>query len=245
LDFCGALSEAGALTPTHLSAERMIQEAVRDSARSMARFIVVASLTLPAFVIAACGGSDADKRGLGNAAGKSSAGAGGTMAPHIGTGGTGAGGSAARGGGGGAATTGGTGSAARGGTTSGEGGGTDDAAGASGGAREPPGPTDDGLSPYTVLCNESTPCSEPTRVGCLGIVLDDGSKRFTCSSDCNTSRDCSDAPSGTDAKADCVQFTQAKHCVLVCYDSGSEVDCPDGMGCYVYPNAPIGYCLRL
>jgi hypothetical protein len=100
------------------------------------------------------------------------------------------------------------------------------------------------LSPYTVQCDESTPCSEPS-VTCLGVKLEDGGGRFTCSNHCETTGDCSDAPSGTDAKAGCVQFTSANHCVLVCYDSGVEASCPDGMGCYRYTNSPIGYCLWL
>lgn len=205
--------------------------------------MLLASSVIPAFITPGCGGSDADKRGLGTVAGKANAGTGGTMAPHIGTGGSGTAGAAARGASGGAAMTGGTGNGALGGTSSGATGGADDAAGASGEAN-PPGPTDDGLSPYSVPCNESTPCSDPARVGCLGIKLDEGT-RYTCSNDCRRTADCSDAPSGTNARAQCVQFTQAKHCVLVCYDNGAEADCPDGMGCSRLPNAPIGYCLSL
>ena len=39
--------------------------------------------------------------------------------------------------------------------------------------------------------------------------------------------------------------TAAKRCLLVCYDGGIESECPDDMGCYRYPNSPIGYCLYL
>ena len=221
----------------------MTEDAVRASTRSATRWLIAAGLVLPALVASACGGSDADKRGLVNVAGKANAGMGGTMVPHIGTGGSGTAGSSAHGGSGGSATTGGTGNGALGGTSSGATGGADDAAGA-GGEANPPDPTDDGLSPYSVLCNASTPCSDPTRVGCLGIMLDEGT-RYTCSNDCQRTADCSDAPSGTDAEAQCVQFTQAKHCVLVCYDNGAEADCPDGMGGSRAANATIGYCLSL
>ena len=221
-------------------------------------------MVLPALAIPACGGSDDDKRGLLNAAGKASAGTGGTMSPHIGTGGAagrgGSGGSAtgtggngtgatgvggSTGGTGAGGTTGGTGSGARGGTSSAATGGASDDAGTSGQKGGAPDPTDDGMSPYTVPCNESTPCEDPTQVTCLGIRLDEGGARFTCSNDCDSKADCSDAPTGVEAEADCVQFTMAKHCVLVCYDNGAEAGCPDGMGCYVYPNSPIGYCLWL
>ena len=224
---------------------------------------------IPALALQACGSDSDGDKSLDGASGKPSAGAGGTMT-HISPGGAGAGGSAAKAGSGSAAaagkggsggnasgkggnggtasgtgggSTGGTGSGARGGTNSGATGGGNDAAGASGDSSGPPGPTDDGSSPYTVECDESTPCSDPTSVTCLGILLEEGGARFTCSNDCQTSADCSDAPTGTDAKAECVQFTSAKHCVIVCYDAGAEADCPDGMGCYRYTDSPIGYCL--
>ncbi|HSU40666.1 MAG TPA: hypothetical protein VLJ38_13900, partial [Polyangiaceae bacterium] len=156
----------------------------------------------------------------------------------------GTGGAAAHATGGTGIGSGGTGSGARAGASSGATGGTPGAAGASGDTSGPPGPTADGSSPYAVVCNESTPCTE-AGVTCLGIRLEEGGARFTCSNQCETSADCSDAPSGTDAAAGCVEFTSAKHCVLVCYDAGVESDCPDGMGCYRYTNAPIGYCLWL
>jgi hypothetical protein len=91
---------------------------------------------------------------------------------------------------------------------------------------------------------ESSVCNYP-EAACLGIYLDEGGVGYACSNQCNTVDDCSDAPSGAEAEVGCVQFTAAKRCVLVCYDSGIESECPDGMGCYRYPNSPIGYCLFL
>jgi hypothetical protein len=31
--------------------------------------------------------------------------------------------------------------------------------------------------------------------------------------------------------------------VLVCKNENKSFACPDGMGCYVPPKSPIGYCL--
>jgi hypothetical protein len=190
------------------------------------------------------GGKQAAGKTGGGSAGKAGAGgSGGGSTGGTGAAGKGAGGSSTGGTGTGGSSTGGTGG--KGGSTSGgssgDGANAGDGNGNAGGA---PGPTDDGLSPYTLECNETTPCTQAS-VTCLGIRLEEGGARFACSNDCDTTDDCSDAPSGTDAEADCVQFTSAKHCVLVCYDSGAEADCPDGMGCYRYPNSPIGYCLWL
>ena len=195
---------------------------LRTPTRARARLLLAGSLLFSGFIAQACGdGSDPD-RSLDGPGNKSSAGTGGTSTPHI-TPGAGTGGSG--------------GSVPSYGAT----GGDLDAAGA-GGAIEPPGPTGDGLSPYTTFCDDSTPCGDPTAVTCLHLLLDEGT-RSTCSSDCRTTAECSDAPSGTDAKAECVQFTSAKHCVLVCYEAGVESACPEGMGCYRYLDSPIGYCL--
>jgi hypothetical protein len=200
---------------------------------------------LPAVITQACGSnSDADGRALEGAGNKTSAGAGGTTNSHIDPVHAGAGGSAAKAGSGGSGASGsqgGTGGTAASSGTTGEAG---NASGAGGEKTGPPGATDDGLSPYSVLCDETTACGDPSAVTCLHVLLDEGT-RFTCSNDCDTTANCSAAPSGTDAQAECVQFTSAKHCVLVCYDGTVEADCPDGMGCYRYLDSPIGYCLSL
>jgi hypothetical protein len=78
---------------------------------------------------------------------------------------------------------------------------------------------------------------------CLGINMDKGGVGYACSNQCNTVDDCSDASSGAAAEVGCVQFTKEKRCVLVCFNQPNEYACPDGMGCYIYPNSPIGYCL--
>jgi hypothetical protein len=89
---------------------------------------------------------------------------------------------------------------------------------------------------------ETVTCADPS-VHCLGIFLNEGGAGYTCSNQCRTVSDCSDAPSGADAQAGCVEFTSASRCVLVCYDHGAEFGCPTGMECYRYPDFPIGYCL--
>jgi hypothetical protein len=115
------------------------------------------------------------------------------------------------------------------------------AAGASG--IEIPGPAPGGGSVYAVECSGETAMCGVEGSHCLGITLDTGDKGYACSNRCNTVDDCSDAPSGAEAEAGCVQFTQEKRCVLVCYNEANEYACPGGMSCYVYPNSPIGYCL--
>jgi hypothetical protein len=193
---------------------------LRASARPAARLLGVVHLLFPALIAQACASnSDADGRALDGAGNKASAGAGGTTGSHIDPIAAGKGGS---------------------GTTIDAG----DPSGAGGEQASPPGATDDGLSPYSVPCDDTTACGDATAVTCLRVLLDEGT-RFTCSNDCDTTAECSDAPSGTGAAAQCVQFTSAKHCVLVCYDGAVEVDCPQGMGCYRYLDSPIGYCLSL
>lgn len=173
------------------------------------------------------GGSQGGENGVeeggapasGSSGGTGSSGKGGTS----GSAGSGAGGS-------GASTTGGS-------------GGTD--VGSGGADFEPPPPTEDGLSIYTVECEgDSSVCNFP-KAHCLGIYLDEGGVGYACSNQCETVDDCSDAPSGAEAKAGCVKFTAASRCVLVCHDNGTDYECPEGMGCYQYPNSPIGYCLYL
>lgn len=115
---------------------------------------------------------------------------------------------------------------------------------ATGGANiGPPGPAPGGGSVYAVECSGETAMCGVEGSHCLGISLDKGGVGYACSNQCDTIVDCSDAPSGAAAEAGCVQFTKEKRCVLVCYNQPDEYACPDGMGCYIYPNSPIGYCL--
>jgi hypothetical protein len=113
----------------------------------------------------------------------------------------------------------------------------------SAGNLEPPGPAPGGGSVYAVECSGETEMCGVEGVHCLGVNLDTGGPGYACSNRCETVDDCSDLPSGAAAEAGCVQFTQQKRCVLVCYNQPNEYACPDGMSCYIYPNAPIGYCL--
>jgi hypothetical protein len=113
------------------------------------------------------------------------------------------------------------------------------------GVGEPPGPAPGGGSVYAVECSGDTAMCGVERSHCLGINVGDGKIGYSCSNHCNTLDDCSDAPSGAEAAAGCVQFKAEKRCVLVCYDQPNEYACPDGMSCYIYPNSPIGYCLWL
>jgi len=133
----------------------------------------------------------------------------------------------------------GTGNEARGGAGAAAGG----APVAGGADAEPPGPAPGGGAVYAVECSGDTAMCGVERAHCLGINLDQGGVGYACSNQCNTIEDCSDAPSGAAAEVGCVQFTKEKRCVLVCYDQPNRYACPSGMGCYVYPNSPIGYCL--
>ena len=181
----------------------------------------------------ACGESDAEGPG-----GTSGAGAGGQSGGSAGSGGM-AGSAGSPGKGGSAGTAGASGSA---GASSAE------AAVAAAAARVAATrkclpPTDGGGSIYAVQCRgESRLCGFPT-AHCLGIQLDEGGTGYTCSNHCQTDADCSSAPSGAEARAGCVQFTQQSRCVLVCENSGRRYSCPTGMSCYTYPGSPIGYCL--
>jgi hypothetical protein len=190
---------------------------------------------------AACSSSEPDSEtGSPTSGGSSSAGSGGTSSSAgsassaAGRGGT----SASNGGGGSkAGSPGSGGETANGGTSGGNAGSTS--------VGPAPGPTEDGLAVYTIECEgESSVCNYP-EAHCLGINLAEGGVGYACSNQCNTVDDCSSAPSGAEAEVGCVEFTAAKRCVLVCYDNGIESKCPDGMGCYRYPNSPIGYCLYL
>lgn len=107
----------------------------------------------------------------------------------------------------------------------------------------PPGPAPGGGSVYAVECSGETEMCGVEGAHCLGVNLDMGGVGHACSNRCDTVADCSDLPSGAAAEVGCVQFTQQKRCVLVCYNQPNEYACPDGMSCYIYPNSPIGYCL--
>jgi hypothetical protein len=107
----------------------------------------------------------------------------------------------------------------------------------------PPGPAPGGGSVYAVECSGETEMCGVEGAHCLGVNLDMGGAGYACSNRCETVADCSDLPSGAAAEVGCVQFTQQKRCVLVCYNQPNEYACPDGMSCYIYPNSPIGYCL--
>ena len=113
-----------------------------------------------------------------------------------------------------------------------------------GGKGDPPKPNDDGSSPYERECHGDTiECNDVEVLRCLGIRDDSTIYGYSCSNTCETDADCSDAPASGEAQAGCVDFVTQKHCLLVCLSDGKTHSCPDGMGCYVYPQSPIGYCL--
>jgi hypothetical protein len=217
--------------------------------RSFQSLLLVSGLALAV----ACGsddGTEGDAQGQSGSAGTGSttgAGQGGSKAGGGDEGGApdsgGSAGTGTAGKGGSTAGSAGRGGGGAGGSTTGGSAGADDGSG--GADFEPPPPTEDGTSIYTVECEgDSVVCNYPA-AHCLGIYLDEGGVGYACSNQCETVADCSDAPSGSEAKAGCVQFSAASRCVLVCHDNGTDYECPDGMGCYQYPNSPIGYCLYL
>jgi hypothetical protein len=113
-----------------------------------------------------------------------------------------------------------------------------------GGGDGPPSPGPDGSSPYERECHGDTvECVDVEALRCLGIRDDSTIFGYSCSNTCETDAECSDAPSSGEAKAACVDFVTQKHCLLVCLSQGAMKSCPEGMGCYVYPESPIGYCL--
>jgi hypothetical protein len=187
-------------------------------------------------VVAACGESDDSGPSGASGAGANAGGTGGKTA----SGGTAGNAGGPAGSGGGAAGSGGS-----GGNVGGASGtaGTSSGGGPSGDAQGPPPPTDAGGSIYAVQCRgESRPCGFPA-AHCLGIQLPEGGTGYTCSNHCQSNADCSSAPSGAEATAGCVPFTQMSRCVLVCENSGRRFSCPTGMSCYTFPGATIGYCL--
>jgi hypothetical protein len=107
----------------------------------------------------------------------------------------------------------------------------------------PPPPGPGGKSPYLAECHGDTrTCVDVVNLTCLGIK-DPAVRGYSCSSSCQTNDDCSMAPSGFPATAECVDFAISKHCLFVCLARGEMRACPTGMSCYVYPGAATGYCL--
>jgi hypothetical protein len=118
------------------------------------------------------------------------------------------------------------------------------AAAGAGGRTGPPAPNDDGSSPYERECHGDTiECEDVQTLRCLGIRDDASVYGYSCSNTCETDADCSTAPASGEAKAGCVDFVTQKHCLLLCLSGGTMRSCPEGMGCYVYPQSPVGYCL--
>jgi hypothetical protein len=113
-----------------------------------------------------------------------------------------------------------------------------------GGLALPPEPGPDGRSPYERECHGDTAmCEDVAALRCLGIRVDATVHGYSCSNVCETDADCSDAASSAESNAACVDFVTQKHCLLVCLRGDERLSCPAGMGCYVYPESPIGYCL--
>jgi hypothetical protein len=105
-------------------------------------------------------------------------------------------------------------------------------------------PAVEGKAVYTLECRgESKDCNDAS-VPCFGVGgTPEAAIGYACSNRCSSADDCSQAPTGAEAQVDCVKFTSASHCVLVCKQETLEFACPTGMSCYVYPGSPIGYCL--
>jgi len=110
------------------------------------------------------------------------------------------------------------------------------------GARPPP---IDGRSIYSLECHGDSKDCQLATTPCFGVgsQAPNVAAGWACSNRCNSSADCSDAPSGAEARAACVPFTSASHCVLICQNETQTFTCPDGMGCYVPAKSPLGYCL--
>jgi hypothetical protein len=111
-------------------------------------------------------------------------------------------------------------------------------------AMVPPPPASDGSSPYLTECHGDTrSCVDVANLRCLGIRDGTQVNGYSCSNPCQTDTDCSSAPTGVEATAQCVDFATQKHCLLVCLSDGATLACPNGMSCYVYPGSTVGYCL--
>ena len=108
-----------------------------------------------------------------------------------------------------------------------------------------PPPAIDGRSIYAQQCHgDSKDCNLAT-VPCFGVgsQTPNVAAGWACANRCNSNADCSDAPSGAEARASCVPFTSTGHCVLVCQNENQAFACPDGMSCFVPEKSPLGYCL--
>lgn len=106
-------------------------------------------------------------------------------------------------------------------------------------------PAVDGQSIYALACHgDSTDCNLGT-VPCFGVgsQTPNVAAGWACANRCASNADCSDAPSGADARASCVSLTSASHCLLVCKNENQAYACPTGMICYTPPQSPIAYCL--
>ena len=102
-----------------------------------------------------------------------------------------------------------------------------------------------GHSIYALECHgESKDCNQGA-VPCFGVSspTPNVAAGWACANRCTSNADCSDAPSGAEARASCVPFASAGHCVLVCRNENQSFACPQGMNCYVPAQSPIGYCL--
>ena len=133
------------------------------------------------------------------------------------------------------------GSAAAGGTVASAGSAPNPSAGASGDVP----PAIDGRSVYALECHGDSKDCNLAAVPCFGVSSQtpNVAAGWSCANRCSSDANCSDAPSGAEARASCVPFTSASHCMLVCKNENQSFACPDGMLCHVPPKSPIGYCL--
>jgi hypothetical protein len=211
--------------------------------RSFASLQAAAAAALVSLLaISACGDDAADGDASGSGAAGGSGGKSGSAASS--SGGDVSAGASSEGGSGAASSAGSTGSgqagmgSGAGGDPTGDGGQTN-----AGGALQVPGPAPGGGSVYAVECSGETEMCMTEYAHCLGLNLPDDQVGFACSNHCETAADCSDEPTGAEAQPGCIPFTMEKRCMLACLSQGTDYACPDGMSCYVYPNATIGYCL--
>lgn len=114
-----------------------------------------------------------------------------------------------------------------------------------GGANAGPPPAVDGRSVYALECHGDSKDCNRAAVPCFGVSSQtpNVAAGWACANRCARDADCSDAPSGAQAQAACVSFASTGHCMLVCQNENESSSCPDGMGCYVPPKSPVGYCL--
>jgi hypothetical protein len=200
-------------------------------------------LSLAAAGLSGCGGEDdggsgtAGSSGSGGSSGGAVAGSGGSAHSAGTTSTAGKGGTSAGSAGRPPMSSGGSGGATGGkGGSSSSNGGTGDAAGR---------PTSsNGKSPYEIECHgETVMCGDPTSLLCLGLRVEEQVFGYACSNECTSDANCATEPSSTDASPACVDFVNKKYCMLVCEDDDELSSCPNGMYCYSYPGATIGYCL--